>query len=52
MTKYNVYVHKTITEYWTVEADSEEDARLYYYVLNGEHTGTKEHDKDVDVYED
>lgn len=52
MAKFKVYVYKTITEYWTVEADNEEDARLYYDVLNGEHTGTKEHEKDVAVLEE
>lgn len=51
MTKYSVYVHKTITEYWEVEAENEGEARIIYDVT-GVYTGEKEHEKDIDVYED
>jgi hypothetical protein len=49
--KYQVYVHKTITEYWTIEAETEADARMFYDV-NGTQTGEKENEREVDVYED
>lgn len=51
MTKYSVYVRKTITEYWTVEAENEEDARILYDV-KGVQTGEKENEKEIDIYED
>jgi len=46
MSTYQVSVTRTVTEYWEVEADSKEDAKMLFE-YQGEQTYQKEHDRDI-----